>query len=412
MRVVFLTHYYPPEVGAPQARISALAAALRARGVEASVHTAFPHYPDGRVQEPYRNRPLSREVLGEVPVVRSAVYPAPNAGFARRLANHASFAASALLSAPASGGADVVVVESPPLFTAAAGIAYARAKRAALVLNVADRWPASAVELGALQSRPAIRAAEALERTCYRAAHAIAVPTAGLVGELDAVAQARGKVHHLAPAVDLELFETPPREPATGPLRLLYAGTVGLAQGVHMLVDAALRAGPEVVEVTIAGDGAEREAVQRLAAAGDGAHIHVAGRVPHADVPGLYAAADAAVVLLRDRPLFERAVPTKILEAMASGTPVVLSARGEAAELIRSSGGGVVVAPEDPAALAAALQELSGDRARLQALGEAARRHARDHFGRERSVERWLAVLEEAVAARRLSRRSGPGRAP
>ena len=96
MRVTILTHYYRPEVGAPQARLSELAARLAARGVEVTVHTGFPNYPDGRVKAPYRNRPWLEERDGGVRVVRSLVYPAANAGFARRLANHLAFAASAV----------------------------------------------------------------------------------------------------------------------------------------------------------------------------------------------------------------------------------------------------------------------------------------------------------------------------
>ncbi|MGH2844683.1 MAG: glycosyltransferase, partial [Thermoleophilaceae bacterium] len=178
--MTILTHYYPPEVGAPQARLSTLARLLAERGVEVTVHTGFPHYPDGRIKPPHRNRPWAEERGGPVRVVRSLVYPAPNRGFAKRLANHLSFAASSVATSPRAGPADVVIAETPPLLVAAAGVAYARLKRAALVLNVSDRWPASAVELGALRDRRAIELAERLERWCYRNARAIAVPTAGL----------------------------------------------------------------------------------------------------------------------------------------------------------------------------------------------------------------------------------------
>ena len=108
MRVTFLTHYYPPEVGAPQARISTLARLLAERGISVTVHTGFPHYPDGRVRPPYRVRPCLVESQGPVRLIRSAVYPAPNRGFGRRLAGHLSFAGSALLTSRCAGAADVV----------------------------------------------------------------------------------------------------------------------------------------------------------------------------------------------------------------------------------------------------------------------------------------------------------------
>ena len=233
MRVTILTHYYPPEVGAPQARLSALAARLSGRGAEVTVHTGFPHYPDGVIAAPYRNRRRLEEWEGPVRIVRTLVYPAANRGFARRLADHLSFAASAIAGARGSGPADVVLVETPPLFTAGAGVLHARRLRAPLVLHVSDRWPASAVELGALSNRRAIAMAEALERWCYRHAAAIVVPTDGLASDLERLPEAHGKVHRLGPAVDIERFlPGPPRAGASGALRVLYAGTLGLAQGV------------------------------------------------------------------------------------------------------------------------------------------------------------------------------------
>ena len=234
MRALFLTHYFPPEVGAPQTRIAALARGLRERGDEVTVHTGFPNYPDGRIQAPYRNRPLLRERTADgTRIIRSAVYATPNAGFARRLANHASFAASALATAPASGPADVVVVESPPLFAAGAAVAYARLKRAPLVLNAADLWPDSAVAIGVLPEGRAVAAARALEEWAYRHSAAITVPTEGMVRLLEQRPAARGRAVHMPPAVDLERFAAvPPPATSAPPLRVLYAGTVGLAHGL------------------------------------------------------------------------------------------------------------------------------------------------------------------------------------
>jgi glycosyltransferase involved in cell wall biosynthesis len=406
VRVVFLTHYYPPEAGAPQARISALAGGLTALGWEVTIHTGFPHYPAGRVMAPYRNRPLRRErgAAGER-IVRSAIYPTANRGFGRRLANHLSLCASALATAPASGAADVVVVESPPLFLAAAGVLYAAMKRTPLVINVADRWPASAVELGALTDARAIAAAEALERWAYGRAAAVTVPTEGLVRDLGAVPGAVGKVERLAPAVDITRFAAlpPPRaaaaaEAPSGPLRVLYAGTVGLAHGIGTLVEAARLAGPDVVEVTIAGGGAEAD---RLAG-GRPANVHVRGVLPPERVPALYAEADAGVVLLRDRPIFAGALPTKLLECLAAGRPAVLSARGEAAALLERSGAGLVTAPEDPAALAEAFRVLHADPALRARLGAAGRTEAA-RFDRPGSVRAWAELL---------ARVSGPGGRP
>jgi glycosyltransferase involved in cell wall biosynthesis len=414
VRLRILTHYYPPEVGAPQTRLAALAGGLARSGAEVTVHTGFPHYPDGEIKPPYRNRPLLVERADGVRVVRSWVHPAPNRGFARRLANHASLAASALATAPAGGPADVLLVETPPLLLAGAAVAYARAKRARLVLNVADLWPDSAVEMGTLSSPRAIVAAQRLERAAYREAAAIACPTEGIYETLRGRAESAGKAALMRPAVDLERFESAAadfvraigRTKSTAgngrsgaPLRVLYAGTVGLAHGLGTLLDAAeeLRRGDGPgPEVTIAGDGAEALALRARLAAGSSPGVRMLGAVPAECIPSLYAESDVAVVMLRDLPIFEGALPTKLLEAMAAGRPVVLAARGEAARLVEAESCGIVVPPEDPRALAGALAALATDPARRAVLGAAGRKAAERDFGREAWLQRWHDLLAAA----------------
>jgi glycosyltransferase involved in cell wall biosynthesis len=338
-----------------------------------------------------------------VKVVRSLVYPAVNAGFVRRLANHAVFAASAVATARRAGRADVVVVETPPLFTAAAGVLYRRVLDASLVLHVSDRWPASAVQLGALRDRRAIALAERLERWCYRGADAIVVPTDGLRDQLERVPDARGKVRRLGPAVDTQRFRPGPGgQDASAPLRVLYAGTIGLAHGVGTLVEAARIAGPEAIEVWIAGDGAEAPALREQLARRPVSNVKLLGSVPYEEIPRLYEQVDAAAVLLRDRPVFHAALPSKMFEAMGAGRPVVVSARGEAGELVERHGAGVVVPPEDPQALAEALRRLARDRATLVELGANARRCAQAHSW-DATADQWYALLHE-LASRRIRR--------
>jgi glycosyltransferase involved in cell wall biosynthesis len=405
VRICFLTHYFPPEVGAAQTRIDLLARMFAAHGDTVTVHTGFPHYPSGVIRDPYRNRPWQRERRDGITIVRSAVYPAANRGFGRRLADHASFALSALATAAISGPADVVVGETPPLFAAAAGVAYAASKRAAYVVNVADRWPESAVQLGALRNRRVIAAAASLERFTYRHADLVTAPTRGIVAALHADPEVGSKARRLWPVVDVERFSAlrvagPDRR--RSPLRLLYAGTVGLAQDLEVLIEASKLAGPDVVQTTIVGDGADAERLRQLIVAHRVENVALVGPVAATAVPALYDAADAAAVLLRDLPIFTGAMPTKLVEAMAAATPLLVSARGESTELVGAAGAGVVVAPGSVTALADGIRTLSADPASRLAQGRAGRDYAETHFGAERAWEAWAAALTDAVAAHRV----------
>jgi colanic acid biosynthesis glycosyl transferase WcaI len=402
VRVLFLTHYYPPEVGAAPARIAALARGLAERGLEISVHTGFPHYPSGTIEAPYRNRPLAIERDGPVRVLRSAVYPTPNRGFARRLANHLAFATSALATSPAAGPVDVVVAETPPLFTAAAGAAYARLKGAALALNVSDLWPESAIELGALSNRYAAAGAHALARACYRRARLITTPTRGIVASLAQRPEAAGKVVQVPPAVDLDRFaaiaERAPR--ADEPLRVLYAGTLGIAQGVGVLLQAAAIAGPEAVELTIAGDGPDAALLRSQVQTRGLTNVRLLGSVSPARIPELYESADAGVVPLRDLPIFAGALPTKLFEALAAGRPVIVAARGEVAELVEQANAGLVVKPGDPDALAAAFERLRRAPEEALRMGRGGRRCA-ERFDRAAVIGQWCELIEGLPAAGR-----------
>jgi hypothetical protein len=409
MRVCFLTHYFPPEVGAPQTRIELLARTLAADGAAVTVHTGFPHYPDGRVKPPYHNRRWLVERRGGITIVRSAVYPAANRGFATRLLDHGAFALSALATAWLTGPADVVVGETPPLFAGAAGVLYAERKRAAYIVNVADRWPASAVEMGALRNARAIAAAEALERWLYRRADLIVSPTQGIASTLDELPEAHGKSQRVWPVVDVSRFETDERPAADGPLRVLFAGTVGLAHGLDVLVRAAQLAGPEVVQVTIAGGGADATRIERMISSERVANVSMPGVVPAQEIPALYREADAAAILLRDLPIFAGALPTKLLEGMAAARPLLLSARGEAARFVEQAGAGLVAAPGDPEALAQAIRRLQADPLLRRKLGAAGRRHVEQRFGAERAAAEWQVQLNRAMSER-MERRHRPAR--
>jgi len=404
MRVLLLTHYYPPEVGAAPARIAALARGLADRGMRVTVHTGFPHYPSGTIARPYRNRLLQVRYEDGVRVVRSVVYPTPNRGFARRLLNHTVFAAGALFTCAASGDVDVVVAETPPLFTAFAGVIYARLKGATLALNISDLWPESAIELGAIGAHgAAARAAHALARLCYRRAALIAAPTQGIVESLSVRAEAAGKVVQAPPAVDLERFASLPEPSPRGgaPLRVLYAGTLGMAQGLATLIEAAALAGPRVVEVHIAGDGPDAPLLRRQIAKLGLENVHLLGSVAPEQVPDLYADADAGVIPLRDRPIFNGALPTKLFEVLAAARPAIVAARGESAELVREAGAGLLVAPEDAQALAAAFRRLQSNPSELRAMGRRGRVHAR-HFGRSGAVDLWMRLLTRLPAGPRF----------
>jgi colanic acid biosynthesis glycosyl transferase WcaI len=389
LRVLFLTHYFHPEVGAPQTRLLELASELSRQGHEITVLTGFPNYPDGVIPARYRRRLFAVERLGELRIVRAAVYPAPNRGAARRLLNHLSFALSSIPASLRAGGADVVIVETPPLFVAAAGVAVAALKRAPMLLNVADLWPDAAIQLGALRHRGLIAGARALERFAYRHADLIAVPTPGLERVLRERGYPRERVVVVPHGVDPARF---PLDPEARPIpgRVVYCGTIGMGHAMGTLIEAArmLEQGDGRYEFLIVGDGAERGELEARARSWGLRSVTFAGRLPRAELPALLASAAVGVATQRDLPLLGDALSTKVLEYMAAARPVVAAASGWTAEVIARSGAGIACPPEQPAALAEAIAQVTADPERARAMGLSGRRYVEANLTRRVAVDR------------------------
>jgi len=152
MKILYVSQYFPPEMGAPAARVSELSREWTRMGHDVTVLTGFPNHPDGRVPEAYRRdfrRLTTREQIDGVTVVRTILYPAANRGSLGRMANYLSFFVSALMRGAVLESPDVVIGTSPQLLCAAAAWLLARRFGCPFVFEVRDLWPESLPAVGA-----------------------------------------------------------------------------------------------------------------------------------------------------------------------------------------------------------------------------------------------------------------------
>ena len=405
MRIAYLSHYFVPEPAAPAARVHEFARAWTRAGHQVSVITAFPNHPVGRIPPAYRGTWWTTEWIDGIRVLRCWLYAVPNRGVARRGLDHLSFmATSVLLGMPRLGPVDVVVASSPPLFSALSGLLIARLKRVPFVLEVRDLWPEAIVELGLMRPGLGVRALGALARFLYRQASRVVVVTRAFADYLVTQGVAPEKLAVIPNGADTGLFAPDVRagEAARDALQLdgrfvvAYVGSHGLSHGLGAVLDAAA-AQPEVTFLLV-GDGADR---QRLLAERNRrqlSNVIMRESVARSDVPGLYAAADACLVPLRDVPLFSAFVPSKLFEVLAAGRPVIGAVRGEARDILARSGGALLVEPERGDQLAEAIDQLRRDPDLRAELGRRGRAFAQENYDRDALARQYLEMLCEVVA--------------
>ncbi len=397
MRFLIVTQYFPPEVGAPQIRLLALAQELGHRGHEVEVVTALPNYPRGRIFDGYRGRFMMRDAVGAIPVVRTWLYPATGRGMVRRTAGYLSFTVTALVGCLLARRPDYVVVESPPLFLGITAVLYGAIRRVPYIFNVSDLWPASAAQLGMVTNRAFLAGARWLERRLYRRARWLSGQTEGIRAGIRAVRGAGTPVLFLPNGVDTHLFQPAPPDRAwvgEDELAFTFAGTHGYAQGLDVILGAAelTRSEPAIVYLLV-GEGPDKRRLQESAAARGLDNVRFAPAQPVTAMPAILSASRASIVPLLGLEIFRGARPSKIMTALACETPVILSGEGEAAALITESGAGLVVPPEDPQALACAVRCLAGDPQAAAAMGRRGRELAVAEFGWEGIVGKWLAGM-------------------
>lgn len=404
LHIVYLCHYFPPEPGAPSARGMEMAREWRAEGHRVSVITCFPNHPTGVVPPSYRGRRYLLEDMDGIEVHRVWTYATPNKGFLRKTLGHLVFPVTAIAQGlPRINRPDVVLTSSPTLFSGIAGWFLSRRFRVPFILDVRDLWPAAIVELGMLKhgSLP-VRLLEGLEMFLYRQASRVVVVTNSFQETLARRGLPPEKVHVITNGVDPRLYSPQSTDNGfrselglSGKFVVQYAGAHGISHALHVLLEVA-RAVPEA-HFLFVGDGAVRDDLIEQAKQMDLGNVTFAPSQTKERMPEVYAAADICLVPLRDVPLFETFIPSKMFEIMACGRPIVASVAGEAAGILQASGAAVVVPPEDAPAIAQAIRALQSDHERRSSLAAAGRSFAVANYDRRQLARRYLAILRSVA---------------
>jgi glycosyltransferase involved in cell wall biosynthesis len=344
VKILYVSQYFRPEMGAPAARADELARHWVRMGHDVTVLTGFPNHPTGVVPVEWRSRLrglLYKETVDGVRVVRTWLWPLPNRKAHERIRNYASFWLSASVSGLGLQKPDVVIGTSPQLLVALSGWWLAWWKRVPFVFEVRDLWPESLAAVGAGREGSALHhTLSSIAGFLYRRSNHIVVVTPAfkdyLIQHWKVPAQ---KISVVENGVETDLFRPcpPERVPGTeGQFLICYIGTMGMAHGLETLIAAAEQLQRTLPNATLLliGEGAEKERIEQLAAARELSNIRFLGQQPRERIPGYIAGVDVCLVMLKKTELFKTVIPTKLLEYMSCEKPLIVAVDGHARKIV------------------------------------------------------------------------------
>jgi colanic acid biosynthesis glycosyl transferase WcaI len=413
MKILYISQYFPPEMGAPAARAAELSKHWAAAGHQVTVLTGFPNHPTGVVPLEYRTqfrRLIAHDQVDGVQVVRSWLLPFPNRKSYERMLNYSSFCLSAALTGLSLSTSDVVIATSPQLLVGLSGWWLARCKRVPFVFEVRDLWPESLAAVGMGNENSLLhRGLAKIAGFLYRNSNRIVVVSPAFEDYLvEHWRVPREKISVVENGVETDLFA--PQSVAALRRELgaeekfvvSYIGTIGMAHGLETIIQAAAQlrsTNPEIMFLVI-GEGADKDRIIRLARERGLENLRFIDQQPREKVPACICASDACLVLLKKSEVFKTVIPTKMLEFMSCARPLILGVDGQARTILEEAHAGVVIEPENSAALVNAIRHLAANPQAAAQLGRNGREYIARRFSRRQTAQKYIGVLEKLLNQR------------
>ncbi len=408
MKILYVSQHYPPEMGALAGRAAELSRHWALLGHKASVLTAFPNHPTGLVQPEYRDKfrkLFYREQVDGVDVVRTWLLPYPNRKPMERVLNYGSFCLSASVRGAFLERPDVVIGTSPPLPIAIAGYNVARIKGVPFIFEVRDLWPESleGVGLGAEHSK-VYKTVGAIVRYLYKHSDHIVVVTPAFKDYLNANwGVPLEKMSVVVNGVETDRFAPMPKSDAIrrefvvpdGKFIASYIGTMGMAHGLETVLSVASllqETSPEIV-LLLVGDGGNREELVRIANERQLKNVIFTGQQPREKVPAIINVSDVCLALLKNQEVFKTVIPTKMLEFMSCGRPVVLAVGGQAEQILHEADAGISVEAESVPAIAEAIRTMAANPELRERFGRNGREYMVSRMSRDTTARQYLEIL-------------------
>ncbi len=415
MRILFFSHYFPPEVNAPASRTFEHCRKWVEQGHDVTVVTCAPNHPKGRVYQGFENSLVANETVDGIKVVRLWTYITANEGFLKRTLGYVSFMLAVTLYTPFSPKADVLITTSPQFFNGLAGYLSSRMKRIPWILEIRDLWPESILAVGAIKNQKVIAILEWLEMFAYKKCTHIVPVTDAFKRYMVDKGIAATEITVIKNGVDLSFYDRDESKTSNqglpGSLEALkgkfvaaYVGTHGMAHHLETILQAAeiLKDEKDIVFLMV-GEGAERARLLKMKKAKQLDNVIMQGQLPKQAMPGVWDIADLSLVLLKKQDLFKTVIPSKIFESMSMRKPVILGVEGESQVIIEDAGAGFAIEPENAQQLAEKVRLFYNDKDLYESVANKGREYVAQHYDRKTLASRYLEVMEKVYSIGKAS---------
>ncbi|ABQ04071.1 glycosyltransferase family 4 protein [Flavobacterium johnsoniae] len=387
--ILIISNYYPPEKGAAANRIEQLALKLDQNGYNVSVISPLPNYPKGELFPEYKNRFSVTEKIQNITLKRLWIYPSNSSNIFKRIVSTLSFSTTLFFYLLFSKIPKKVIVQSPPLLLSFTAVLALWLRRKKIILNVSDLWPTAAIELGVLKKNSiSHKFLLFIERFIYRKANHIFGQSNEIIDH----------IHSIFPEKKCFLYRNYPdhfienrleeKQNLSEPIKLFYAGLLGVAQGVFELIQE-LDLKNLNIELHIFGDGAEKNQILNFLEKNQTEKIIFHGMLERNVLHKTLQNLDIALVPLKTR--IYGSVPSKIFEYSALGFPVLYFGGGEGENIVEENNLGWVVPVEDFKNLNDTLKQISEfGKEEIQIMKKTIFLHAKSHFNLDEQMKKLI----------------------
>ena len=398
--ILFLTHYFPPEVNAPASRIYEHASLWVKNGVRVTVITNNPNHPHGKLFEGYRNQFFQRESVNGISVIRVKTFLTPNAGIVKRTLNHIFYAIMSIGVSFRVKKVDIVIATSPQFFCGVAGAIIGKLKRKPFVLEIRDLWPEAIINLRILTNKLLISILRGIEKWMYSSSKVIITTSDPQRDYITATGYSNEQIFTIPNGVDLELFDVESLskinlEALNGKFLITYAGTFGIIQGLDVLLETSkLMESYDDIHFLLIGDGEERKNIINKYHQLNTKNLTILPLQTKEKIVGLIAQSDIGIVIRRNLPISKTMISAKMFEYLAMKKPVIFSTGDvEDARLAEKYDFGLFIDPEDPYKLKDAILKLYHDDSLRKRMGENGLKTVKQIYNRKIMAEKMLKII-------------------